>query len=349
MSDRTVVWAGTVKGLYGFESDGDRRDWTVTGPLLPEWEVSAILTDPDDPDHLMVGTSHFVWGTTLRETRDSGETWTEILLRDPEEPAEHPLKRVWQIVRGPEPGMLYAGVEDAALYRSDDDGATWRELTGLTSHPSRPNWNPGAGGLCLHTILIDPADPARMWVGISAVGVFATADGGETWTAMNRGLPPMGSTGSSDEDAMFCIHKIVQDPDAPGRLFMQFHAHTMTPDQTRSSGVFRKESGTDEWTAIDGEIPLKFGFPIAMSGKGELFVMPLLGDDNRVFDGGVPRVWRSTDRGESWDALDARPTDEPVFSAVLRDAMTLDGRDPTGIYAGTTGGDVLASADAGES
>ena len=164
---------------------------------------------------------------------------------------------------------------------------------------------------------------------------------------LNRGLPPMGSTGSPDPDAVYCIHKVAQDPADPARLFMQFHAHAMTPDGTRSSGVFRSDDGGGAWTPIDRDIPLKFGFPIAMSARGELFVMPLTSDVNRVFEDGRPRVWRSADRGESWRELDARPTDEPVFSGVLRDAMVVDGGEPTGVYAGTTGGDVLASPDAG--
>lgn len=349
MAARVVLHAGTVKGVYRFESDGERRSWRVEPPLLPEWRVDSILTDPEDPDHLLVGTSHEAWAPTLRETRDGGQAWAQITLRPPDQPAEHPLRCVWQIVRAPQPGRLYAGVADAALYVSDDDGASWREVEGLTSHPSRPHWQPGAGGLCLHTILIDPEDPRRMWVGISAVGVFGTTDGGETWTALNEGLPPMTMTGSPDEDAMFCIHKIVLDGSSSDRMFMQFHAHTMTPDGTRSSGVFRSDDAGGTGQPIDRDLPLKFGFPMALSGRGELFVMPLVSDENRVFDQGRPTVWRSEDRGDTWRRLDAGPPEEPVFSGILRDAMALDSRDPTGVYAGTTGGDVFASPDAGES
>lgn len=347
MSDRTVLWVGTRKGLYGFESDAGRREWTPRPPLLAEWEIDALLPDSDDPDHLLAATSHMAWGTTLRETRDGGETWEEILLRPPDETAEYPLNRVWQLVRSPDGETLYAGVDEAALYASRDDGRTWSEVESLTSHPSRPHWMPGAGGLCLHTILIDPADPRRMWVAISAVGVFGTTDGGETWEVMNAGLPPMVATGSEDENAAFCVHKVVLDPAEPDRLFMQFHAHPFTPDGERSSGVFRSDDAGRSWQAIDDGFPLTFGFPIVLSRKGELFVVPLW-DDNRTFADGIPRVWRSGDAGESWETLQVE-TDEPVYAGVLRDAMAVDDHDPTGVYAGTTGGDVFASADAGES
>jgi photosystem II stability/assembly factor-like uncharacterized protein len=349
MTERVALRVGTVKGVYGFESDGDRHAWSMGPPLLPEWRIDALLMDPDDPDHLLVGTSHEAWGATLRETHDAGETWTQIPLRSPEEPAEYPLRRIWQLVRGSESHTLYAGVEEAALYVSRDDGASWEELVGLTRHPSRPHWMPGNGGLCLHTILIDPEDPRRMWVGISAVGVFRTTDGGETWETLNAGLPPMKTTGSPDEDAAYCIHKMVLDESNTDRIFMQFHAHTMTPDGKRSSGVFRSDDGALTWKPIDRDLPLKFGFPMALSRQGELFVMPLISDENRVFDDGKPTMWRSENGGESWRRLDADATGEPVFSGVLRDAMALDTREPTGVYVGTTGGDVYASSDSGES
>lgn len=349
MTERTVLWVGTVKGVYRFESDGDRREWRARPPLLPEWNVDALLPDPDDPEHILLATSHAAWGPTLRETRDGGEGWTETLLRAPEDPGDHPLSRVWHLARSPAPGTLYAGVEEAALYVSRDDGESWEEVEGLTRHPSRPHWMPGGGGLCLHTILVDPRDPRRMWVGISAVGVFRTSDGGETWEVVNDGLPPMVSTGSPDEDAAFCVHKIALDPSNPDRLFLQFHAHTFTPDGERSSGVFRSDDGGASWNAIDRSLPLKFGFPIVLSQRGELFVTPLVSDEVRVFEDGRPTVWRSADGGESWRGLKVRPEAEPVYSGVLRDAMALDGNEPTGVYFGTTSGDVYASADAGES
>jgi photosystem II stability/assembly factor-like uncharacterized protein len=346
MPSRTLLHVGTVKGLFTFESDADRRNWRLHEPLLPEWEISTLLMDPEDPDRLLTGTAHYAWGATLRGTSDRGATWDQTALRDPDDPPAYPIEKIWQIVRGPRPGSLYVGVAQGALYASDDDGKSWAEVEGLMSHPSRPNWMPGAGGMCLHSIVIDPDDPDRMWIGISAVGCFRTTDGGATWTVQNEGLPPMRQTGSPDEDAAFCVHRIVRDP-RDGRLFLQFHAHTMTPDGERSSGVFRSDDG-ETWEAIDGDLPLRFGFPMTLSDRGELFVMPLLGDGNRVFEDGRISTWRSLDRGGSWTRLDV-PTGSPVFSGVLRDAMALDGADPTGVYFGTTGGDVWASPDAGES
>lgn len=348
MGERVVLQVGTEKGLFAFEADGERGAWRLSGRWLPEWRVDALLPDPTDPDRTLVGTSHMAWGATVRETRDGGRSWSQTPLRSPETPAEHPLTRIWQLTRAPRPGRIYAGVADAALYVSDDDGASWREIEGLTRHPSRPHWHPGNGGLCLHTILVDPVDPRRVWVGISAVGVFRTTDGGESWEAMNQGLPPMTMTGSPDEDAMFCIHKMALDRSHPDRLFMQFHAHTMTADGSRSSGVFRSDDAAASWQAIDAELPHRFGFPMVLSQDGRLFVIPLVSDENRVFDQGRVVVWRSDDAGGTWTRR-AVSDDERVFSGVLRDAMALDGRHETGVYFGTTGGDVYASADAGDS
>lgn len=347
MADRTVLWVGSAKGAYAFESDGDRRAWRLRDPVLPEWSFDSLLLDPEDPDHVLAGTSHAAWGATIRETRDGGKTWSQTALRAPDAPAEHKLQRIWQLFRNIADGTLLAGVEDAALYVSRDGGGSWSEVSGLTRHPSRPHWQPGGGGLCLHTILVDPSDPRRMWVGISAVGVFATTDGGETWEARNKGIPAMSTTGSPDEDAVFCIHKMALDPQNPDRLYMQFHAHTFTPDGQRSSGVFRSDDGAKSWQAIDQDLPLKFGFPLVHSSRGELFVMPLISDENRTFDQGRPTVWRSRNGGEGWDTLEL-PTEGPVYAGILRDAMTADGQEQTGVYAGTTNGELFASPDAGD-
>ncbi len=363
MARKVTLAAGTQKGLYLFEGDPASGRWTARDPILPEWEVSTVLLDPKDPNHLTIGTVHYAWGATVRDSRDGGKTWSQTPLRPPvaggPQPGEfgyedkggegqRPIKRIWQLVRGNEPGTMYAGVDEAALYVSRDSGKTWSEVEGLSKHESRPHWQPGAGGLCLHTILIDPANADRMWVGISAVGVFGTTDGGETWEPMNEGLAPMVATGSPDERAMFCIHRIALDPSAPDRLYMQFHAHSMTPDGSHSPGVYRSDNGGGHWKPIDSALPDHFGFPLAISRKGEVFVIPLY-DESRTFPGGKAAVWCTRDGGGSWEQVTRGLDTEPAFTGVLRDAMVADMGDPASVYFGTTGGDLFASADAGRS
>ena len=361
MAGHVTLGVGTQKGLFLFDGDPAAGKWKAREPILPEWEISTVLLDPREPDHMTVGTVHYAWGATVRDSRDGGKTWTQTALRPvPEGKAQppgdgngqgsglRPISRIWQIVRGNEQGTLYAGVDEAALYVSRDNGESWSEVEGLSSHPSRPHWQPGAGGLCLHSIVIDPNDSKRMWVAISAVGVFGTTDGGRTWEPMNKGITPMVQTGSPDENAMFCIHRIALDPTAPGRLYMQFHAHNMTPDQKMSPGVYRSDDAGRNWKAIDAQLPDHFGFPLAVSKKGEVFVIPLY-DGARTFRDGKAAVWRSASGGDSWERVTRGLDGEPEFSGVLRDAMCADVSDPAGVYFGTTGGDLFTSGDAGKS
>lgn len=361
MARDVLLGVGTQKGLFLFDGDPASGKWRTREPLLPEWEISSVLLDSKDPDHLTVGTVHYAWGATVRDSRDGGKNWTQTALREPEpegqaKPGEgngnaagkRPIKRIWQIIRGGEKGTLYAGVDEAALYVSRDDGQSWSEVEGLSNHESRPHWQPGNGGLCLHSILVDPKDSKRMWVGISAVGVFGTADGGKSWEAMNEGIAPMIMTGAPHEDAMYCIHRIALDPSTPNRIYMQFHAHNFTPDKTPSPGVYRSDNGGRSWKAIDKQLPDRFGFPMAVSKKGEIFVVPLY-DEVRTFPSGKAAVWCSRNGGESWERIEKGLTEEPRFSGVLRDAMCADLSDPAGVYLGTTNGDVFTSGDAGKS
>lgn len=347
LPQQTLVGVGTNKGLFLFKSNGNGQ-WSAGDPILPEWEVNSLLLDSADPDHLIVGTVHYAWGPTLRESRDGGKTWEQTTLRPKDAEAKYPINRIWQLIHGQTNGTMFAGVDEAALFKSTDHGKTWVEVEGLTNHESRPHWNPGAGGLCLHSILIDPADANRMWIAISAVGVFSTTDGGATWHAKNVGLPPMVQTGSPDENAMFCIHKIATDPTTSNRLFMQFHAHAMTPDGSGSSGVFRSDDAGDNWKPIDADLPAKFGFALAVTPGGQILVIPLESDGNRVFADGKTRVYRSDNAGDSWKELASELPSDPVYAGVLRDAMCIDGT-PGGVYFGTTNGDVFATANAGDS
>jgi hypothetical protein len=249
------------------------------------------------------------------------------------------LKRIWQLAAGhpSEPATLYAGVDEAGLFVSRDHGATWSEVAALSNHPTREFWYPGMGGLCLHTILPDPRDPRQLLVAISAVGVFRSDDGGASWITRNQGLPRV-PTGSPGPEVGRCVHKMVRDPRDPDTLYQQFHG-----------GVFRSTDGAATWQAIEGGLPSNFGFPMVITGAGELFVIPLDSDVKRYTKDGRLRVYRSRDRGERWEAAGRGLPGEPTYVGVLRDALATDGLEPAGLYFGTTMGDVYASADAGES
>ncbi len=336
-SRRVVLGLGTVKGVFFYASDEGRRDWRLTGPALPGMEVFSLGGDLAR-GRLIAGTEQWERGPTIRLSDDGGLTWREA-QRDPAFAAdsEAKLKHIWRIVPGhpSQPGTWYAGTDDAALFVSRDDGETWDELSGLQAHPSRPMWMPGAGGLCLHSIVVDPQSPDRLWVAISAVGVFRSEDGGATWSLCNQGLPNVAPEFIKGEDMGRCVHRLELDPSAPNALVLQFHF-----------GVYRSTDGGDSWTKISAGLPHDFGFPLAVT-QDDLFVVPLVRDSYRVVPDGIFKVWRSRDRGRTWKALTQGLPPADCFVGVLRDAMTADGLDPAGIYLGTTGGEVFVSSDAG--
>ncbi|MDO8542255.1 MAG: hypothetical protein Q7S40_17585 [Opitutaceae bacterium] len=334
-----LLLIGTVKGVFIYRSDETRADWTLTGPHLGGWEIFSLCGDSRN-HRIIAGTDHFMHGATLRTSRDDGATW-EPVARDPAFPKDSSFKlnHIWQIVPGhsSEPGTWYAGVDDAALFVSRDEGQTWSELDGLTRHPTRPRWTPGFGGLCLHSILVDPSNPRRLWVGISSVGVFRSDDGGETWKLCNEGLHNVAPGFITDTDMGRCVHKMVVDPQRLGVLYIQYHG-----------GVFKSEDGADTWTRISAGLPHDFGFPMALTARGDLFVVPLLSDENRVVPDGALKVWRSRDQGRTWRAMTSGLPQESHFVGVLRDAMASDPFSPAGVYLGTTMGEVFASNDDGE-
>jgi len=334
-----VLLIGTVKGVFLYHTDEQRRDWRLTGPHLGGWEIYSLCGDARN-GRILAGTGSFTHGTTIRTSRDGGATW-EPVTRDPQFPADATakLKHIWQIVPGhpSQPGTWYAGVDDAALFVSRDDAATWDELTGLTQHPTRPRWMAGFGGLCLHSVLVDPSNARRLWVGISAVGVFRTDDGGATWKLCNHGLPNVAPEFIKDPDMGRCVHKMVLDPAKPGVLYIQFHP-----------GVYKSEDGAESWVKISDGLAHDFGFPMTMTQRGDLFVLPLLSDTNRVVPDGALKVWRSRDRGRSWRALTSGLPQTEHYVGVLRDAMASDPLSPAGVYIGTTGGELFHSVDDGD-
>jgi photosystem II stability/assembly factor-like uncharacterized protein len=335
---KLVLLIGTVKGVFLYHTDERRSEWRLTGPHLGGWEIFSLCGDGRN-GRIIAGTDESR-RATLRTSRDMGATWQPV-ERDPAFPegASAELKHIWQIVPGhpSQPGTWYAGVDDAALFVSRDDGKTWTELDGLTCHPTRPRWVPGFGGLCLHSILVDPTNPLRLWVGISAVGVFRTDDGGASWKLCNNSLHNVAPEFIQDAEMGRCVHKMVLDPRRPGVLFIQFHG-----------GVFKSEDAAESWTRISAGLPHDFGFPMAMSQRGDVFVVPLLSDENRVVPDGALKVWRSRDDGRSWRALTSGLPQQAHFVGVLRDAMAADPFSPAGVYFGTTAGELFYSKNDGD-
>lgn len=348
MSQRVILMVGTIKGLFLFESDANRQEWQVRGPLLGGWEVYSVLGDSRHGQRIFAGTSHMAYGPSLRVSDDFGETWQEIEAGPSYAPdSGFKLNRIWQIIPGhaTQPDTLYAGVDEAGVFISHDRGTSWQELDGLTKHPSRPGWFPGAGGMCLHTILVHPDNPQRMWVGMSAIGVFRSEDGGQTWTPRNKGLGHA-ATGQPQEEVGYCVHKMALDPDDPDTLYMQEH-----------TGVFMSTDAGDSWVAIEEGLPadriqhpemMPFGFPVVVTRNGDQFLVPLESSEQRTVKEGNLLVYRRMRGAPRWEiAGDAMP-DEPRHVSVLRDAMTVDGLEPEGIYFGTTSGELFVSLDRGE-
>ena len=335
---KLVLLISTVKGLFLYHSDAERKTWRLTGPHLGGWEVFSVCGDSRN-GRILVGTDEFRYGPTIRTSRDFGATWDKV-ERDPKfgEGTPGELKHIWQIVPGhaSQPGTWYAGVDDAAIFVSRDDARTWTELAGLTRHPTRPRWMPGFGGMCLHSIVVDPENPRRLWVAISAVGVFRSDNGGETWTLCNRGLHNVAPDFIKDEEMGRCVHKLVGDPARPGVLHLQFHG-----------GVFSSDDAGELWRKISAGLPHDFGFPMAATAR-DLFVVPLLADSNRVVPDGALKVWRSRDRGKVWRAMTNGLPQQEHYVGVLRDAMASDPLTPSGIYFGTTAGELFYSRDDGE-
>ena len=346
------VLVGTRKGAFILSSDGKCEKWDVSGPHFAGWEIYHVKGSPADPKRLYASQSSGWFGQVLQRSNDGGKTW-EAAGNDFQyegttgthtwyDGSPHPweFKRVWHIEPSlSDPEMIYAGVEDAALFASRDGGSTWAEMPGLRTHETAPSWAPGAGGLCLHTIVIDPTNPDRVFIAISAAGVFRSEDAGKSWQPANRGLR---SNTMPDEDAEVghCVHRIAIHPSRPNTLFMQKHWDVM-----------RSDDGAESWREISGNLPTDFGFVIDVNSNepDTVYVVPITSDSHHFVSEGKLRVYRSKTGGDDWEALTNGLPQKDCYVNVLRDAMTVDQLDPCGVYFGTSGGQVYASADGGDS
>jgi hypothetical protein len=342
---------GTQKGAFTVTGDGSRREWVVEGPFFGGWEIYHLAGSPADPSRLYASQSTGWFGQLIQRSDDGGRTWRAVgndFLYDGAtgthqwyDGTPHPWEfaRVWHLEPSAgDPDTVYAGVEDAALFKSTDGGTTWAELAGLRTHRSGPQWQPGAGGMGVHTVLIDPGDPDRLHVAISAAGVFRSDDGGGSWAPANRGLRSEGIP-DGDAEVGHCVHRITRHPARPDVLFMQKHWDVM-----------RSDDGGDSWREISGNLPTDFGFPIAVHAHQPetVYVVPITSDSEHYPPEGKLRVYRSRTGGDEWEPLGDGLPQEHCYVNVLRDAMAVDDLDPCGIYFGTTGGQVYGSSDGGD-
>ncbi len=346
------VLVGTRKGAFVLTSDERRHDWDIAGPHFGGWETYHLKGSPVDPDRVYAAPSGGWFGQVIQRSDDGGSSWTPVGndfhydgvpgTHQWYDGTPHPWEfaRVWHLEPSlTDPDTVYAGVEDAALFKSTDGGQSWHELAGLREHGSGPSWQPGAGGMCLHTILLHPTDADRMYVAISAAGAFRSEDGGMSWQPINKGLV---SAGIPDEQAEVghCVHRLAMHPDRPEVLYMQKHWDVM-----------RSDDGGDSWHEVSGNLPSDFGFPIDVHAHEPetVYVVPITSDSLHVPPDGRLRVYRSRTGGGEWEPLTKGLPQEHCYVNVLRDAMAVDRLDECGVYFGTTGGQVYASPDGGDS
>jgi photosystem II stability/assembly factor-like uncharacterized protein len=370
------VLVGTRKGAFVLESDGRREKWNISGPHFAGWEIYHFKGSSADPKRLYASQSSGWFGQIIQRSDDGGKTWHQPGT-PPGEPTTTPsgmpkgesnkfvydtssetgkpltthqwydgtphpweFKRVWHLEPSlTDPDTVYAGVEDAALFRSTDGGQSWQELPGLRGHGSGPKWQPGAGGMCLHTILLDPSNPDRIFIAISAAGAFRTDDAGKTWRPINRGLHSQYIPDPTAEVG-HCVHRIAMHRSRPGVLFMQKHWDVM-----------RSDDAGESWHEISGNLPTDFGFVIDVHAHEPetIYVVPIKSDSEHFPPDGKLRVYRSRTGGSNWEALTKGLPQSDCYVNVLRDAMAVDSLDSCGVYFGTTGGQVYASADGGDS
>jgi photosystem II stability/assembly factor-like uncharacterized protein len=339
MAKKVLVLVGTKKGAFVLESDAGRRSWHLRGPYCETWPMNHVVADADTAT-IYGGGGNEWFGPAVWKSTDLGASWTHSSQGLAYSPGEQPIKTVWSLAPGR--GRLYAGVEPAGLFFSDDGGQSWEHVAGLRDHPSRPDWQAGGAGLILHSLVLHPEDSKQIWVGISAAGVFHTADGGETWEPRNRGtradfLPE----GQNYPEFGQCVHCLVMAPGIPERLYQQNHC-----------GMYRSDDGGRHWQSIEAGLPSSFGFPAAVHPRDPdtLYLVPLNGDiAGRFVPDAKAAVWRTTNGGRTWgDRRNGLPQ-ENAFFGVLRQALATDRLEPAGVYFGTGSGALYASADEGDS
>jgi photosystem II stability/assembly factor-like uncharacterized protein len=371
---RIRVLVGTRKGAFILTSDATRKRWGVSGPHFGGWEIYHLKASPADPDRIYVSQTSSWFGQVIQRSDDGGKTWrtpgegwpeatpdtmpkgeSNKFMYDTSPQTGAPLtthqwydgsqrpwefKRVWHLEPSlTDPDTVYAGAEDAALFKSVDGGRTWQELAGLRGTKGQL-WQPGAGGMCLHTILLDRAHPDRIFVAISAAGTFRSDDNGNTWKPITKGLVSRYELPDPDAEVGHCVHCIAMHPARPNVLFMQKHWDVLRSDDAGAS-----------WQEISGNLPSDFGFPIAVHAHepNTVYVVPITSDSEHYPPEGKLRVYRSRTGGNDWEALTKGLPQEHCYVNILRDAMAVDSLDPCGLYFGTTGGQVYASADGGDS
>jgi photosystem II stability/assembly factor-like uncharacterized protein len=368
------VLVGTRKGAFILTSDGKREKWEVSGPHFAGWEIYHVKGSTLDPDRIYASQTSGWFGQLLQRSDDGGKTWHQPGVPAGQPPpapgpptaapskfkydvspetgkpltthqwydgTQHPweFKRVWHLEPSlTNPNAVYAGVEDAGIFHSTDGGENWRELPGLRGHGTGPNWQPGAGGMCLHTIILDPSDPQRIYIAISAAGAFRTDDGGATWKPINKGLYSKYIPNPTAEVG-HCVHHVAMSPARPGVLFMQKHWDVM-----------RSDDAGDNWTKISGNLPTDFGFVIDVHAHEPetIYVVPITSDSLHYPLDGKLQVFRSRTGGNEWEPLTKGLPQGDCYVNVLRDAMAVDSLDKCGVYFGTTGGQVYVSPDAGD-
>lgn len=345
------VLVGTKKGAFVTTADGKREKWEISGPHFGGWEIYHVKGSPVDPDRIYASQSSGWFGQVMKRSDDGGKTWETVGnefkydgtpgTHQWYDGTQHPweFKRIWHVDPSlTDPEVVYARAEDAAIFRSDDGGKTWNELAGLRGHESGPAWMPGAGGMGVHTIVIDPTDPRRMFVAISAAGVFRTDDGGSAWQPKNRGLRSQ-YIPDPEAEVGHCVHRIAMHGARPNVLFMQKHWDVM-----------RSDDAGESWREVSGNLPTDFGFPIDVHAHEPetIYVVPIKSDSEHHPPDGKLRVYRSRTGGEEWEPLTNGLPQSDCYVNVLRDAMAVDRLDSCGIYFGTTGGQVYGSADSGD-